>query len=55
MENPNLAQIILRAYELWEQAGRPQDKDDGFYCRAEEELKIEGKFDPLRSRTIYNR
>lgn len=49
MENPNHAQIILRAYELWEQAGHPEDKDDEFYRRAEQELANEDKSDSLRT------
>jgi len=39
MENPYHAQIILRAYELWEQAGMPEDRDNEFYNQAEQELR----------------
>jgi hypothetical protein len=39
MENPPREQIIHRAYELWEQAGKPDGRDDEFYRQAEKELK----------------
>jgi hypothetical protein len=35
-EVPNIA---LRAYQLWEAAGRPQGRDEEFYFQAEEELR----------------
>jgi hypothetical protein len=31
-------QIIHRAYELWEQAGKPDGRDQEFYHQAEKEL-----------------
>jgi hypothetical protein len=39
MENPTKEQIIHRAYQLWEQAGKPDGRDDEFYHQAEKELK----------------
>jgi DNA-binding response OmpR family regulator len=38
---PNVAQpdVALRAYQLWEAAGRPQGRDEEFYFQAEEELR----------------
>ena len=33
---PNIA---LRAYELWDAAGRPEGRSDEFYFQAEEELR----------------
>ena len=30
--------ISRRAYELWQQAGEPKDRDDEFYLQAEREL-----------------
>jgi hypothetical protein len=39
MENPTKEQIIHRAYELWEQAGKPEGRDQEFYHQAEKELK----------------
>jgi Protein of unknown function (DUF2934) len=40
MENPTKEQIIHRAYELWEQAGKPEGRDE-FYHQAEKELRGE--------------
>ena len=31
--------IALRAYQLWEAAGRPEGRDEDFYFQAEEELR----------------
>ena len=31
--------IPLRAYQLWEEAGRPEGRADEFYFRAEEEFR----------------
>ena len=31
--------IALRAYQLWEAAGRPEGRDEEFYFQAEEELR----------------
>ena len=39
MENPTKEQVIHRAYELWEQAGKPEGKDQEFYHQAEQELR----------------
>ena len=39
MEQPTKEQIIHRAYELWEQAGKPEGRDDEFYHLAEQELR----------------
>ena len=33
MEDTQETQIARRAYELWEKAGRPEDKDQEFYIR----------------------
>jgi DNA-binding SARP family transcriptional activator len=38
MAEPIKEQVILRAYELWEQAGRPEGRDIEFYAQAEEQL-----------------
>jgi hypothetical protein len=43
MENPTREQIIHRAYGLWEQAGKPDGRDDEFYHQAERELKEEAR------------
>ena len=39
MENPTKVQIIRRAYEYWEQAGKPDSRDEEFYHQAERELQ----------------
>jgi hypothetical protein len=38
MTAPTREQIIHRAYELWEQAGKPDGRDEEFYHEAEKEL-----------------
>jgi hypothetical protein len=38
MEKPTKEQIIHRAYELWEQNGKPEGRDDELYHQAEREL-----------------
>jgi hypothetical protein len=37
--NINLEDIRVRAYELWEQNGKPEGKQDEFWLQAERELK----------------
>jgi hypothetical protein len=32
-------EIVRRAYELWERAGKPDGKDQEFYHQAEQELR----------------
>jgi Protein of unknown function (DUF2934) len=41
MTTPTREQIIHRAYELWEEAGKPDGRDEEFYHRAEKELNEE--------------
>jgi len=38
MSYPNDEQIRTRAHELWEQAGKPEGKDDEFWHLAERDL-----------------
>ena len=38
MEKPTEEQIRNRALDLWEQAGKPEDKDEEFWQQAEKEL-----------------
>jgi hypothetical protein len=38
MAEPTQQQITVRAYELWERAGKPQGRDEEFYHEAEKEL-----------------
>jgi hypothetical protein len=49
MEQPTKEQIIHRAYQLWEQAGKPEGRDDEFYHLAEQELQNADKSSPLRT------
>jgi len=49
MENPTEKQIVHRAYELWEHAGKPEGRDREFYHLAEQELRDADKSSPLRT------
>ena len=39
MKKPAEIDIVRRAYELWQQAGEPEGKDQEFYHLAEQELR----------------
>ena len=39
MARPPGIEIVRRAYKLWEQAGKPEGKDQEFYLQAERELQ----------------
>ena len=39
MATPNEMDVIRRAYELWQQAGEPANKDQEFYHQAKKELQ----------------
>jgi hypothetical protein len=39
MDTPAQAKIRDRAYELWQQNGRPQGREDEFWAQAERELQ----------------
>jgi hypothetical protein len=41
--------IVRRAYELWQQAGEPEGKDQEFYHLAEQELRNADNPFPLRT------
>ena len=41
MRNPTGMQIVRRAYQLWEQAGKPEGRDQEFYHEAERQLRNE--------------
>jgi DUF2934 family protein len=45
----NEEDIKRRAYDLWESAGQPKDKDEEFYRLAEQEPRNEDKSNPLRT------
>jgi Protein of unknown function (DUF2934) len=39
MSEPASAEIQHRAHQLWEQAGRPEGRQDEFWFQAEQELR----------------
>jgi hypothetical protein len=39
---PARIEIVRRAYQLWQEAGEPEGRDDEFYLMAERELKASG-------------
>ncbi len=49
MAEPTETEIIRRAYELWEKAGKPEGRDQEFYHQAEQELRNEDKSSTLRT------
>ena len=49
MEEQKRIDIVRRAYELWQQAGEPEGKDQEFYHLAEQELRDADKSSPLRT------
>lgn len=49
MAEPSEKEIEIRAYELWEKAGKPEGKDEEFYHLAQQELRNEDKSSPLRT------
>ena len=49
MQNPDRATIIVRAYELWEQAGMPEGRAEEFYHQLEQQLRNEERSNPLRT------
>ena len=46
---PTEQDIRERAHRLWEQAGRPEGRDDEFWHAAEQELRNQDKSNPLRT------
>jgi hypothetical protein len=49
VENPARMEVVRRAYELWQQAGMPEGRDQEFYLQAEQELRNADKSSPLRT------
>jgi hypothetical protein len=49
MQKPAEIDIVRRAYELWEQAGEPDGRDQEFYHQAEQELQ-QAEEQPSRTR-----
>jgi Protein of unknown function (DUF2934) len=40
-KEPTKKQVTCRAYQLWEQAGKPEGRDQEFYHQAERELAVQ--------------
>jgi hypothetical protein len=53
MEKPKQMQIVRRAYQLWQEAGEPQGKDEEFYYLAEQQLRDELLSSPLPTPGAY--
>ena len=49
MAQPTEKEIMKRAYELWEQNGKPKGREDEFWQLAEQELRNEDKSSPSRT------
>jgi hypothetical protein len=49
MQQPTEEEIRSRAHELWEQAGKPEGRDEEFWHLAEQELRNEDKSSPVRT------
>jgi hypothetical protein len=49
MVNPAHIDIVRRAYQLWQEAGEPEGRDDEFYHLAEQELRNADKSSPVRT------
>jgi len=49
MVQPTEKEIMKRAYELWEQNGKPEGREDEFWQLAEQELRNEDKSSPSRT------
>ena len=43
MKKPTRMDVVRRAYELWEKAGKPEGRDQEFYHQAERELEGESE------------
>jgi hypothetical protein len=53
MAKPAQIEIVRRAYQLWQQAGEPEGRDDEFYHQAELELRDQSNsFDTSAKRPV---
>ena len=53
MVQPTEEQIRKRAFELWEQAGKPEGREDDFWNQAQRELQsAEERDDPSKAAEI---
>jgi hypothetical protein len=49
MPVPTKMEVVRRAYQLWQQAGEPEGRDQEFYLQAERELQgQEERGDPTK-------
>jgi Protein of unknown function (DUF2934) len=49
LPGPPQIEIVRRAYQLWQQAGEPEGRDQEFYLQAERELQgQEERGDPAK-------
>ena len=46
MQNPSEEEIRARAHELWEQAGKPEGREDEFWLLAEKDLSERSRDQP---------
>lgn len=49
MTKPSDKEISARAYQLWEENGRPESKEEEFWRLAEQELLNKDKSSPVRT------
>ena len=49
MTEPRDQQILNRAYKIWEENGRPENREDEFWNQALQQLRNEDKSSPLRT------
>jgi hypothetical protein len=49
MPEPTEQQIKERAHQIWERHGKPEGREEEFWQLAEQELRNEGKSNPLRT------
>jgi hypothetical protein len=54
MKKPAEIDIVRRAYELWQQAGEPDGKDQEFYHLAEQELRNADESSPMRTHPKFS-
>jgi hypothetical protein len=54
MKKPARIEVVRRAYELWEKAGKPEGRDQEFYHQAERELETESE-DPVSAGWMSDR
>src|SRR5947207_12284324 len=49
MAKPSEKEIAARAYQLWEENGRPDGKEEEFWHAAEQQLLNEDRSNPMRT------